>query len=330
MKSYKIIFAGTPDFAAHALDSLIKSDHQVVAVYTQPDRPAGRGRKLVNGPVKSLALAHNIPVEQPLSFKETPELEKLKSYQADLLIVAAYGLILPLAVLNTPSIASLNIHASLLPRWRGAAPIQRAIAAGDKQTGITIMEMAEGLDTGDMLLKESVGIEKSDTGSVLHDKLADLGAKACLAALEQLDALLLSKTQQSDADACYAHKLNKQDAIIDWTQNTQDILAKIRAFNAWPVASTVLGNQNLRIWQAETDENDPRSSQDKTTEAGDKEIAGTIVSLEQKRIKVSTIDGYIFLTRLQLPGGKALDSGEILNSKKDLFQPGTRLGISTS
>ena len=216
MNKLKIIFAGTPEFAAVALNTLLDAKQNIVAVYTQPDRPAGRGRKLSPSPVKALALDNNITVEQPLNFKAAETVAALDAYQSDLMIVAAYGLLLPVVVLKTPRLGCMNIHASLLPRWRGAAPIQRAILAGDKETGITIMQMDAGLDTGDMLLKKSTPISEQDTAASLHDRLAILGGEAMLATLQLLVHKELSPEKQDESQASYARKLHKDEAWIDW------------------------------------------------------------------------------------------------------------------
>jgi methionyl-tRNA formyltransferase len=246
----KIIFAGTPDFSAPTLETLLASKHEVVCVYTQPDRPAGRGRKLQASPVKQCALAHNIAIEQPLNFKSNEALETLAHYQADLMIVVAYGLILPTDVLTLPRFGCINIHASLLPRWRGAAPIQRAISSGDKETGVTIMQMDKGLDTGDILLKASCPIEQTDTSSSLHDKLSALGAAQISQILLALENDNLNPIPQDSEQATYAEKLSKLEAKIDWQQPAENILRAIRAYNPWPVAHTTLDGQPLRIWQA--------------------------------------------------------------------------------
>ena len=238
MPPLKIIFAGTPDFAASALSALIESEHDVVAVYTQPDRPAGRGRKLRASPVKELALKHDIPVLQPEKLKDAETHDVLRSFNADVMIVAAYGLILPQAVLDIPRLGCLNIHASLLPRWRGAAPIQRAIAAGDKESGITIMQMDAGLDTGDILLLSHCPINDNDNGGDLHDRLAEMGASSILEALKDIESGNTKPIKQDDALATYAHKLDKKEAIINWKDSAENIERLIRAFNPWPVAFT--------------------------------------------------------------------------------------------
>lgn len=310
MTSYRIVFAGTPEFAADALKALIGSNHEVVAVYTQPDRPAGRGQKLVESPVKQLAMQYEIPVEQPLSFKASEELNNLQSYKADLMVVAAYGIILPLKVLESPNLACLNIHASILPRWRGAAPIQRAIAAGDNQTGITVMLMNEGLDTGDMLLKRYLPIQESDTGSSLHDNLAILGARAILECLDDLPTYLAQRCPQDKQLANYANKLTKEEARINWFDEGETIQNTIRAFNSWPVSYTELDSQKIRIWAADFK---PQLHQFKN---------GEICSHEQSNIGVACTGGILFIQTLQLPGKKSLACAQVLNGKKEFFAIG--------
>ena len=255
----RIIFAGTPEFAASALAALLNTNNEIVAVYTQPDRKAGRGQKLTASAVKQLALEHDLPVYQPLHFKSSTEeglaaQAELKALNADVMVVAAYGLILPQVVLDTPKYGCLNIHGSLLPRWRGAAPIQRAIATGDAETGVTIMKMAAGLDTGDMMLKTICPITADDTSASLHDKLALQGATAICTVLQSEDTLktaLDNREVQDEALTVYAHKLTKAEAQIDWSQSAVAIDRNIRAFNPWPVAFTPLDeNNNLRIWNS--------------------------------------------------------------------------------
>ena len=253
----KIIFAGTPEFAAVALDALLKTEHDIIAVYTQPDRKAGRGQKLTPSAVKQLALEHNIPVYQPLHFKASTDeglaaQQQLAALGADVMVVAAYGLILPQVVLDTPKYGCLNIHGSLLPRWRGAAPIQRAIATGDSETGVTIMQMAAGLDTGDMLYKTYCPITTQDTSASLHDKLAIQAAEAIrsvLASEQNLQDLVAKREVQDETLTVYAHKLSKAEAQIDWSQTAVQIDRNIRAFNPWPVAFIQLDENNaLRVW----------------------------------------------------------------------------------
>ena len=306
MSKLKIIFAGTPDFSVPPLKALINSEHQLVAVYTQPDRPAGRGRKLTPGPVKKLALEHDIPVYQPVSLKTDEAQQELEKLQADLMVVVAYGLILPKVILDAPKLGCINIHASLLPRWRGAAPIQRAILAGDKETGITIMQMDVGLDTGDMLLKKNCAIEGVDTGSSLHDRLSEMGAEALM---ETLPLIINGETKaevQDDSQACYAEKLQKSEALLDWQQAAKQLLNKVNAFNAWPVAQTGLvkndKKQMLRIWQARV--------LDETTN----EAPGTVLKCDKQGIDVATGENILRLLKVQLPGGKPMDVKAFVNA----------------
>ncbi|WP_180062681.1 methionyl-tRNA formyltransferase [Acinetobacter sp. YH12114] len=311
----KIIFAGTPEFAAVALDALLKTEHEIVAVYTQPDRKAGRGQKLTASAVKQLALAHDLPVYQPLHFKSSTEeglaaQAELKALNADVMVVAAYGLILPQVVLDTPKYGCLNIHGSLLPRWRGAAPIQRAIATGDAETGVTIMKMAAGLDTGDMMYKTLCPITAEDTSASLHDKLAIQGAEAIVAVLaseQTLQQYLEQREVQDEALTVYAHKLSKAEAKIDWSQDAVTIDRNIRAFNPWPVAFIPLDEQsNLRVWGSVV-----------SNEAVNGQSAGTILALDKQGVHVACGDGKaICLTSLQWPGGKALNPVQIAQTQK--------------
>jgi methionyl-tRNA formyltransferase len=306
--SLKIIFAGTPDFAAVALQALLEQGHSICAVYCQPDRPSGRGKKLIAGPVKQLALEHQISVEQPLNFKNKDDLDRLVSYNADLMIVAAYGLLLPQSVLTTPKYGCINIHASLLPRWRGAAPIQRAIQAGDQETGITIMQMDEGLDTGNMLLKLSCPIDLTETGSALHDKLALLGGKAINQYLKDFNPDFCGDKQSSQL-ACYAHKLSKQEAEIDWSESAIVIERKIRAFNAWPVSFTHSKDKRIRVWQAVLTNNQSQQQ------------PGSIISLSSEGIEVACGDSKTLLIKhLQPDGAKAMSASDFLNSRRDWFE----------
>jgi methionyl-tRNA formyltransferase len=311
----RIVFAGTPEFAAESLSALLQTRHDVVAVYCQPDRPAGRGRELKPGPVKALALGRKLPVYQPLSLKTAEAQHELAALKPDLMVVAAYGLLLPQAVLDIPRLGCINVHGSLLPRWRGAAPIQRAILAGDRETGITIMQMDKGLDTGAMLYKVSCPISTSDTGASLHDRLALLGGDALLAVLEAIDEGKPPVPEvQNEAETTYAAKLSKDEARIDWTQPAGQLARQVRAFNAWPVAHTQLGDQTLRLWQA-------RAIDEATTAP-----PGMIVRADRDGIAVATGAGLLLLENVQLPGGKALSTTQLLNARRDLFAAGTVLG----
>jgi len=298
-----IIFAGTPQFSVAALETLIASKHTVCAVYTQPDRQSGRGRKIKFSEVKHCAIEHNIPVEQPLDFKTDDSLETLKNYQADLLVVVAYGIILPLSVLNTPRFGCINIHASLLPRWRGAAPIQRAILSGDAETGVTLMQMDKGLDTGDMLAKVKLTIKPEDTSSSLHDKLSILGAAALANLLPAVEKQQLQATPQTESDVTYAHKLSKQEALIDWNKPAIDVLQAIQGYNPWPVAHTTLNDATLRIWAA---------TSNNTCPAG---ITGQIKT-EKNRLFVACADNYIEITELQAANKRRMTASEYLAAHK--------------
>ena len=306
----KIIFAGTPEFAAESLKALLQGPDEVIAVYTQPDRKAGRGQKLKPSPVKEVALAADIPVFQPLNFKEEQDRQVLADLNADLMVVAAYGLILPKAVLDTPRLGCINVHASILPRWRGAAPIHRALLAGDKETGITIMQMDVGLDTGDMLSKAFTDIEDTDTSASLHDKLAIQGGEILLSTIEQLKAGSISPEPQDDEQANYAHKLTKEEGKIDWAESANAIAQKVRGLFPWPSAYTFIDEQNIRIHQA--------SVADKTSDAS----AGSVIGSDKTGIYVSTGNGVICLEKLQLPGKKAMTAEQVLNGNKELFAQG--------
>ncbi len=310
----RIIYAGTPDFSVAALDALISSSHQVVAVYTQPDRPAGRGREPKASPVKEKALQHAIPVYQPSSLKQPEAQQALAALDADLMIVTAYGLLLPIEVLQAPRLGCINIHASLLPRWRGAAPIQRAILAGDRTTGITIMQMDQGLDTGDMLAVTECEISTEDTGSSLHDKLMLLGAQALMSALPAIAEQTISRVQQHDADACYASKLNKAEAAIDWQQSALEIERAIRAYNSWPVAYCSYLKKNkssvLRLWQADV----------VVPVSAVKAPPGTVIAESAQGIDVATGDGVLRITELQAEGKRKMSVADFLNANSLLTQ----------
>ena len=300
-----VIFAGTPDFAAASLQALIDSEHHIVAVYTQPDRQSGRGKKISMSPVKELALEHNIPVEQPVNFKSDEDQKHLANYGADLMVVAAYGLLLPQRVLDIPKLGCINVHGSLLPRWRGAAPIQRAIQAGDSETGVTIMQMAAGLDTGDMISKAVTPITKDDTGATLHDKLAAQGAELLVETLDRIADGKVEAEPQNDTLATYAHKLNKQEAFIDWSQHADAIERTIRAFNSWPVAQSKIGDSTVRIWQAEI------------VRGSSNLLAGTIINADKKGVLVACGQDQLLITELQLPGSRKMPVKDLLNAPKN-------------
>lgn len=311
--SLKIVFAGTPDFAARHLAALLSSHHKVVAVYTQPDRPAGRGKKLTASPVKLLAQEHGIPVYQPASLKAEEAQQELAAIGADIMVVVAYGLLLPKAVLDTPRLGCINVHGSILPRWRGAAPIQRAIWAGDTQTGVTIMQMDEGLDTGDMLKIATLDIDAKETSATLYERLAELGPQALVACLGDIASGNAVAEKQNDELANYAKKLSKEEAQIDWSMSAVAIERCIRAFNPWPMSHFSVADNNIKIWDADVEE-----------ENSD-EAPGTILSADKKGIRVATGEGVLRLLSLQPPGKKAMSAADILNSRRDWFEPGTHL-----
>ncbi len=297
----RIVFAGTPQFAVPSLEALLAGDHSVVAVYTQPDRPAGRGRRLQASPVKRLALEHRIPVMQPQTLRSEAEIDAFARLRPDLLVVAAYGLILPAGILSIPTVGAINVHASLLPRWRGAAPIQRAILAGDEETGVTIMEVVEALDAGPMLLKKAIPIDPHETAGELHDRLAALGAEALCEALSQLETGKAQAIPQDESEVTYAVKITKEEAGIDWSLPAQTLARAVRAFNPWPVAFTHFDEQVLRIWRAEAI---PARSED---------IPGTIVEA-RRNLEVATGEGRLRLLEVQLPGGRRQPAQAFLNA----------------
>lgn len=312
MSGLRLIFAGTPDFAAHHLNTLIEAGHHIVGVYTQPDRPAGRGKKLVASPVKQLALENDLPVYQPTNFKADEDLQQLKDLNADVMVVVAYGLLLPQAVLDTPTQGCINVHASILPRWRGAAPIQRALAAGDTETGVTIMQMDIGLDTGDMLIKTTCPINSDDTGGVLHDRLLELGGPALLKALQHIEAGTLQPETQDDSLANYAHKLTKQEAEIDWSKSATELDLMIRAFNPFPVAYFIEGKDRIRVWDAEV-----------VAQTGK---AGQILRSDKEGLLIACGEYALLLKQIQLPGKKVLAIKDILNGHAERFAAGVQLG----
>lgn len=311
--SLRIIFAGTPDFAARHLDALLSSEHQVVGVFTQPDRPAGRGKKLMPSPVKVLAEEKGVPVFQPGSLRPQENQQLVADLQADIMVVVAYGLILPKAVLDMPRLGCINVHGSLLPRWRGAAPIQRSLWAGDAQTGVTIMQMDVGLDTGDMLHKLSCPITADDTSGSLYDKLADLGPQGLLHTLAQLAAGTAKPEVQDEALVTYAEKLSKEEARVDWSLSAAQLERCIRAFNPWPMSYIVIDEQPVKIWQASVI-NTPTSA-----------TPGTILEANRQGIQVATGEGILNLLSLQPAGKKAMGVQDLLNSRREWFIPGNRL-----
>lgn len=302
----RIIYAGTPDFAVAPLSALIESDYDVVAVYTQPDRPAGRGREPRPSPVKQKAQAHNIPVYQPESLKFETDQNVLRELNPDLMVVTAYGLLLPQAVLDIPRLGCINIHASLLPRWRGAAPIQRAILAGDKKTGITIMQMDKGLDTGDMLAMQDCTINDDETGTSLHDRLMQMGSETLIKMLPDFIQGKTQAQQQDDARVTYASKLSKQEALIDWSLTALEIDRCVRAYNAWPVAFTHWQKKNkqdvLRIWQTEV------------LDTASTEVAGTVLKCGREGIDVATGKGMLRLLQVQPSGKKIMAAADFANA----------------
>ena len=308
----RIVFAGTPEFAAQHLQALLDAGHCIVAVYTQPDRPAGRGQKLMPSPVKQLAVQHDIPVLQPQTLRDPAAQAELAALQADLMVVVAYGLILPQAVLDLPRLGCINSHASLLPRWRGAAPIQRAIEAGDSESGVTVMQMEAGLDTGPMLLKVNTPISDEDTGGSLHDRLALLGAHAVVKAVDALAAGTLTPEVQDDSLATYAHKLSKDEARVDWTRPAVELERLIRAFNPWPICHSTLNGETLKIHAAQLGEGHGEP--------------GRILEASKEGLMVACGSGALRLTRLQLPGGKPLGFADLYNSRREQFAPGLVLG----
>lgn len=309
-----IIFAGTPEFAASHLAALLADGrHSVLAVYTQPDRRAGRGKQMQASPVKMLAESEGLRVYQPRSLRDGEAQRELAELRPDLMVVVAYGLILPQVVLDIPRLGCINVHASLLPRWRGAAPIQRAVEAGDTETGITIMQMDAGLDTGPMLYKAKCPIAGDETGGSLHDKLAALGSIELPAVIDRLDSGELEPEVQNDALACYAAKLDKADARLDWRFDARDLERRIRAFNPFPVAYTDLGEQRIRVWAA--------AALEAGNATADSE-PGQILSSDEAGIVVRCGNGALLLTEIQLSGKKRLAVSEVLKSRAELFKVG--------
>lgn len=308
MSALRVVFAGTPDFAALSLKALVNSQHQVIQVITQPDRPQGRGKKVVFSDTKELALANGIPVWQPQSLRNENVIAQLTALKPDVLVVVAYGLIIPPEVLAIPTYGCLNVHGSLLPRWRGAAPIHRAIQAGDKETGATIMLMDEGLDTGPMLYKVTTPIADDDTGGTLYQRVAEQGAKALVHVLDDLVRFIANQEVQDDAGATYAHKLTKAEGALDWEQPAELLARQVRAFNPWPVAWAQLKDNIIRVWAAEA--------------LANKGAPGEILTANEQGIEVACGEGSLLITSLQMPGKKRLTAQEVLNGHGALFAVG--------
>lgn len=298
-----IIYAGTPEFAVPALQALLHGRHRVLAVYTQPDRPAGRGRKLQASPVKSCALEHGLAVFQPENFKSAADLDKLAGLQADLMIVAAYGLLLPPAVLAAPRLGCVNIHASLLPRWRGASPIQQAILAGDSHSGVTLMKMEQGLDSGDMIASRAIEIDAGWSAGDLHDRLAPLGAELLMENIDTIEDALHNAQPQDETEVTYAPRLVKQQAQVDWSKSLAQLLREVRAFNPWPVSYSEIDGQNLRLWRAQA------SAQDVAGEEG------VVVGHDSGGVYVKCGDGVMQITEMQFAGRNRCSAAQALNAR---------------
>lgn len=310
----KLIFAGTPDFSVPTLKKLIESEHDVVAVLTQPDKPKGRGRKLTKSPIKVLAESHEIPVLQPITLKNEAIQSTLRAYHADIMIVIAYGLLLPKKVLEMFPLGCINVHASLLPKYRGASPIQAALLSGDKQTGVTIMKMDVGMDTGDMLHHLACDIDLQETAQTLHDKLAELGSQALSEFLNSMQQSELKPIKQDDLLATYAPKIKKTDAKIDWSKSAETLDREVRAYYGWPVSYTTTHGEVLRVWES----NLSNQAHDAT--------AGEVVACSENGIIVACGRGTLSLSKIQLPGGKILPVKDYLNANRQRFQIGTMLG----
>lgn len=311
--SLRIIFAGTPDFAARHLDALLAANYNVVGVFTQPDRPAGRGKKLMPSPVKVVAQEHGLPVFQPASLRPAENQQLIADLNADIMVVVAYGLILPKAVLEMPRLGCINVHGSLLPRWRGAAPIQRSLWAGDDETGVTIMQMDVGLDTGDMLYKLACPITPDDTSASLYDKLAELGPQGLIETLQLLASGKARPEVQDESQVTYAEKLSKEEALLDWSLSAAQLERCIRAFNPWPMSYFMMDGQPVKVWKANV------------LEAATNAAPGTILEADKQGIQVATAQGVLNIEELQPAGKKAMKAQDLLNSRKAFFAPGNRL-----
>jgi len=318
-QSLRIVFAGTPDFAARHLAALLSSEHKIIAVYTPPDRPAGRGKKVTASEVKNIALTNNIAIFQPENFKSNEVRQQLTDLNADIMVVVAYGLLLPQAVLDTPKLGCINVHGSILPRWRGAAPIQRSIWAGDKETGVTIMQMDIGLDTGDMLKIAKLPIETTDTSASMYEKLATLGPNALLECLSDIAESKTTPIKQENALAHYAKKLSKEESKIDWSKNAEFIERCVRAFNPKPMSyfslvdSNTGTHNNIKVWRSRVEFTETNKA------------AGTILNADKTGIYIATNKNVLVLEHIQIPGKKAMSVQDVLNSRSHWFKVGTQL-----
>lgn len=311
----RVIFAGTPDFAATHLQAILEDDrYQLVAIYTQPDRPAGRGKKITQSPVKKLALANDIQLEQPASLTDIKTQETIARLEPDVLIVVAYGLILPQAVLDIPRLGCINVHGSILPKWRGAAPIQRAIEAGDRETGVTVMQMDVGLDTGPMLTTSQCTIDDKETSASLYSKLAVLGAQALINTLEKMRSGTAVGIAQDSTQSSYADKIAKQESLIDWSASVTEIERRVRAFNPFPAAYSLVNGQRIKIWLASADSRDYHG------------VPGEILSADDDGLLVKCGNGALLISTIQLAGKSKMYVAEALKSRASLFSPGNRLG----
>ena len=311
----RVIFAGTPDFAATHLQAILEDDrYQLVATYTQPDRPAGRGKKITQSPVKKLALANDIQLEQPASLTDIKTQETIARLEADVLVVVAYGLILPQAVLDIPRLGCINVHGSILPKWRGAAPIQRAIEAGDRETGVTVMQMDVGLDTGPMLTTSQCTIDDKETSASLYSKLAVLGAQALINTLEKMRSGTAVGIAQDSTQSSYADKISKQESLIDWSASVTEIERRVRAFNPFPAAYSLVNGQRIKIWLASADSRDYHG------------VPGEILSADDDGLLVKCGNGALLISTIQLAGKSKMYVAEALKSRASLFSPGNRLG----
>ncbi len=316
MMSLKIIFAGTPEFAAPCLQALIDSKHQVIVVYTQPDRRAGRGQQIIPSPVKALAVQHHIPVYQPLTFKENATTQQLKDLHADVMVVVAYGLLLPKTILTATRYGAINVHPSLLPRWRGATPIQSAILAGDNQTGVSIIQLTAKMDAGPILLQTLYPISEQATSADLHDQLAKIGADALIHTLDLLMRQALTPKIQDEQQVTYTSKISKNDALIDWRQSAIQLARMVRAYNPWPIAFCYYQGKPLRIWQSQA------------VDATINHAPGTLVSMSSAGLDVATGSGILRLLTIQTPGNRFMSAADFIHGQKQHLVPGvTRFEI---